>query len=233
METTRLDELPVHNNATAASMGMGMGMGNNNNNNNVVIQQYDPNMIPGNSSGGTDPRQLAMSGAPPPGIDQRTLNELVSGVQRASGAGMTGLPSRDIPRESLSMQHDEQIKPNYIPREPHSGSDGNGQDDYISRYESSDEVRENNRRSRNKTDTLETLYTEFQMPILLGVLYFMFQMPALRTAIMQFLPSMFNKDGNMNLQGLIMMSVAYAVAYYVLTKVVNSLEGTGTSSVFT
>jgi len=226
METTRLDELPVHNNSTAASMGMGMG--NNNNNNNVVIQQYDPNMIPGNSGGGTDPRQLAMSGAPPPGIDQRTLNELVSGVQRASGAGMTGLPSRDIPRESLSMQHDEQIKPNYIPREP-------AQDDYISRYESSDEVRENNRRSKNKTDTLETLYTEFQMPILLGVLYFMFQMPALRTAIMQFLPSMFNKDGNMNLQGLIMMSVAYAVAYYVLTKVVNSLEGTGTgtSSVFT
>jgi hypothetical protein len=46
---------------------------------------------------------------------------------------------------------------------------------------------------------------------------------------MQFLPSMFNKDGNMNLQGLIMMSVAYAVAYYVLTKVVNAAE---TSSAF-
>ena len=212
METTRLDELPVHNNATAASMGMGMG-----NSNNVVIQQYDPNMIPGNGNGTTDPRQLAMSGAPPPGIDQRTLNELVSGVQRASGAGMTGLPSRDIPHESLSMQHDEQIKPNYIPREP-------AQDDYISRYESSDEVRENNRRSRNKTDTLEMLYTEFQMPILMGVVYFMFQMPALRTAILQFLPSMFNKDGNMNLQGLIMMSVGYSVVYYILTKVISTAE---------
>jgi hypothetical protein len=220
METTRLDELPVHNNSTAASMGMGMGMGMGNNNNNVVIQQYDPNMIPGNGGNGngtTDPRQLAMSGAPPPGIDQRTLNELVSGVQRASGAGMTGLPSRDIPRESLSMQHDEQIKPNYIPREP-------AQDDYISRYESSDEVRENNRRSRNKTDTLEMLYAEFQMPILMGVVYFMFQMPALRTAILQFLPSVFNKDGNMNLQGLIMMSVGYSVVYYILTKVISTAE---------
>lgn len=220
METTRLDELPVHNNSTAASMGMGMGMGMGNNNNNVVIQQYDPNMIPGNGGNGngtTDPRQLAMSGAPPPGIDQRTLNELVSGVQRASGAGMTGLPSRDIPRESLAMQHDEQIKPNYIPREP-------AQDDYISRYESSDEVRENNRRSRNKTDTLEMLYAEFQMPILMGVVYFMFQMPALRTAILQFLPSMFNKDGNMNLQGLIMMSVGYSVVYYILTKVISTAE---------
>jgi hypothetical protein len=219
MDTTRLDELPVHNNSTAA-LGGGGGAGNN-----IVMQQYDPNMIPnGGGGGGPDPRQLAMNGAPPPGIDQRTLNELVSGVQRASGAGMTSLPSRDIPRDSLSMQHDDQIKPNYIPRD-HGHGQGQGEDDYISRYESTDEVRENNRRSKNKSDTLETLYTEFQMPILIGVIYFMFQMPALRTAIMQFLPSMFNKDGNMNLQGLVSMSVLYAVAYYILTKIINATEG--------
>jgi len=215
MDTTRLDELPVHNNSTAALGGGG--------NNNIVMQQYDPNMIPGTGGGGggTDPRQLAMNNAPPPGIDQRTLNELVSGVQRASGAGMTSLPSRDIPRDSLSMQHDDQIKPNYIPRDRVHNQ---GDDDYISRYESTDEVRENSRRSKNKSDTLETLYTEFQMPILIGVIYFMFQMPALRTAIMQFLPSMFNKDGNMNLQGLVSMSVLYAVAYYILTKIINATE---------
>ena len=219
MDTTRLDELPVHNNSTAASIGGGGGGGNN-----VMIQQYDPNMIPGMGSGnGNDPRQLAMSGAPPPGIDQRTLNELVSGVQRASGSGMTSLPSRDIPRESLAMQHDEQIKPNYIPREA-GGPHRDERDDYISRYESSDEVRENNRRSRNKVDTLETLYSEFQMPIMMGVLYFMFQLPALRVAIMQFLPSMFNKDGNMNLHGLVGMSIAYAIAYYVLTKIITAVE---------
>ena len=217
MDTTRLDELPVHNNSTAALGGGG--------NNNVVMQQYDPNMIPGagGGGGGPDPRQLAMNGAPPPGIDPRTLNELVSGVQRASGAGMTSLPSRDIPRDSLSMQHDDQIKPNYIPRDRGHGQ-SHGEDDYISRYESTDEVRENNRRSKNKSDTLETLYMEFQMPILIGVVYFMFQMPALRTAIMQFLPSMFNKDGNMNLQGLVSMSVLYAVAYYILTKIINATE---------
>jgi hypothetical protein len=202
MDTTRLDELPVHNNSTAAAIGQ---------QNNIVMQQYDPNM-------GPPQQQLAMSGAPPPGIDQRTLNELVSGIQRASGAGMTALPSRDIPRDSLAMQHDEQVKPNYIPRQPESAAN-----DYISRYQSSDEVRENNRRSKNKTDTLETIYTEFQMPILVGVIYFMFQMPALRTVVMQFLPSLFNKDGNLNLPGLVATSVAYASAYYVVTKLVNAV----------
>lgn len=209
MDTTRLDELPVHNNSSASSIGQPAG-------NNIVIQQYDPNMM--NVAGPPQQQQQAM--------DQRTLQELVSGVQRASGAGMTGLPARDIPRDSLAMQHDEQVKPNYVPRHPDNvgGNSGSAseQGDYIKRYESTDDVQRNNRRNQNRADTLETLYTEFQMPILMGVLYFIFQMPALRVGIMQFLPSLFNKDGNMNLVGLVATSVGYAIAYYIITKIISA-----------
>ena len=204
MDTTRLDDLPVHNNASASSIGQQMGT-------NVVIQQYDPNM------GGGAPAQAQ----PQAVMDQRTLQELVSGVQRASSAGMTTLPARDIPRDSLAMQHDEQIKPNYIPeqqQQQRSIDDAGSGGDYIKRYESSDDVRRNNRREQNKMDTLETLYTEFQMPILLGVLYFIFQMPAIRAHLLQIIPSLFNRDGNLNLIGLIATSCTYAVAYYVITK---------------
>jgi len=149
---------------------------------------------------------------------------LVSGVQRASSAGMTALPARDIPRDSLSMQHDEQIKPNYIPQpqqHPHQSTSGDGGGlggDYIKRYETSDDVQRNNRREQNKMDTLEALYTEFQMPILLGVLYFIFQMPAIRAHMLQIIPSLFNRDGNLNLIGLVATSCAYAIAYYIITK---------------
>lgn len=206
MDTTRLDELPVHNNSSASSIGQPAG-------NNIVIQQYDPNMM---NVAGPPQQQQAM--------DQRTLQELVSGVQRASGAGMTALPARDIPRDSLAMQHDEQVKPNYVPRHPDNvgGNSGSATEsaDYIKRYESTDDVQRNNRRTQNRADTLETLYTEFQMPILMGVLYFIFQMPALRTGIMQFLPSLFNKDGNMNLTGLVATSVGYATAYYIIIKII-------------
>jgi hypothetical protein len=214
MDTTRLDELPVHNNSSASSIGQPAG-------NNIVIQQYDPNMM--NMTAGPPQQQQQQSG-----MDQRTLQELVSGVQRASGAGMTGLPARDIPRDSLAMQHDEQVKPNYVPRHPdnfggNSGSSVIGEsDDYIKRYESTDDVQRNNRRNQNRADTLETLYTEFQMPILMGVMYFIFQMPALRVGIMQFLPSLFNKDGNMNLTGLVATSVGYATAYYIITKIISA-----------
>ena len=214
MDTTRLDELPVHSNSSASSLGQPVG-------NNIVIQQYDPNMM--NMPSGPQQQQQQQQQA---GMDQRTLQELVSGVQRASGAGMTALPARDIPRDSLAMQHDDQVKPNYVPRHPdnvggNSGSAGEPED-YIKRYESTDDVQRNNRRTQNRADTLETLYNEFQMPILMGVLYFIFQMPALRTGIMQFLPSLFNKDGNMNLTGLVATSVGYATAYYIITKVISA-----------
>ena len=203
MDTTRLDDLPVHNNASASSIGQQMGT-------NIVIQQYDPNMT---GSGSVAPAQAQA------GMDQRTLQELVSGVQRASSAGMTALPSRDIPRDSLQMQHDEQIKPNYIPQPPpHPQHPTDG--DYIKRYETSDDVQRNNRREQNKMDTLEAIYTEFQMPILLGVLYFIFQMPVIRTHVLQIIPSMFNRDGNLNLIGLIATSSAYAIMYYVITKLI-------------
>jgi len=208
MDTTRLDDLPVHNNASASSIGQQMGT-------NVVIQQYDPNM-----GGGVQAQAQAQSQQSQAVMDQRTLQELVSGVQRASSAGMTALPARDIPRDSLAMQHDEQIKPNYIPQQQqqHSNDDDGSGGDYIKRYETSDDVQRNNRRAQNRMDTLETLYTEFQMPILLGVLYFIFQMPAIRAHMLQIIPSLFNRDGNLNLIGLVATSCAYAIAYYVITK---------------
>jgi hypothetical protein len=182
--------------------------------NNVVIQQYDPNMSAGPvAASGASNQQSVM--------DQRTLQELVSGVQRASSAGMTALPSRDIPRDSLSMQHDEQVKPNYIPQQQHRAQDEIGSDgDYIKRYETSDDVHQNNRRSQHRLDTLEEIYTEFQMPILLGVMYFIFQMPSIRAHMLQMVPSLFNKDGNFNLIGLIVTSSSYAIAYYIISKLV-------------
>ena len=85
METTRLDELPVHNNSTAASMGMGMGMGMGNNNNNVVIQQYDPNMIPGHGGNGNGTRidhALAVAGVTRASTRQRGCADVGASIPR-------------------------------------------------------------------------------------------------------------------------------------------------------
>jgi hypothetical protein len=76
-------------------------------------------------------------------LEDEDLNELTD---------MSDTFHPNAPWHSLSMQHDDQIKPNYIPRDRGHGQ-GQGDDDYISRYESTDEVRENNRRSKNKSIT--------------------------------------------------------------------------------
>jgi hypothetical protein len=44
------------------------------------------------------------------------INELVSGLQRASASGLTTLQSRDIPMNTMNMMNDPQIQPNFVPR---------------------------------------------------------------------------------------------------------------------
>ena len=46
-----------------------------------------------------------------PSINQKNLNQFVSGIQQASAAGMTSLPSRDIPTNQQHLSQDANIQP--------------------------------------------------------------------------------------------------------------------------
>jgi hypothetical protein len=145
-----------------------------------------------------------------PAINQQNLNQFVSGIQQASAAGMTGLPERDIPQNQEALTRDQQMKPNYIPRpEPV---------DYIKEQQNNEEIIREYARRQNKTDSLDNLYNELQIPILIAVLYFTFQLPVVRKNLFKFLPSLFSKDGNPNLSGYIMNSILFATLYFGLTK---------------
>ena len=48
-------------------------------------------------------------------LDQSTISQIVNGLQQASLAGATTLPSRDIPLHTQQLTNDAQIQPNYIP----------------------------------------------------------------------------------------------------------------------
>lgn len=145
-----------------------------------------------------------------PAINQQNLNQFVTGIQQASAAGMTGLPARDIPQNQESLTRDQQMKPNYIPRpEP---------TDYIKEQHNNEEMIREYARKQQKTDTLDDMYNELQIPILIAVLYFTFQLPVVRKNLFKFLPSLFSKDGNPNLSGYILNSVVFASLYFGLTK---------------
>jgi hypothetical protein len=147
-------------------------------------------------------------------LDQTTINQIVNGLQAASVAGITQLPSRDIPRSVEQLTQDPQVQPNYI--QP-------TQRDYIKESDSTEEMI----RQREKTDRQdkqsEQLYDEMQTPVLLSILYFLFQLPILRKLLSQYLPVLFGTDGNININGLGFMSIAYGGCYYFLDKIMRTI----------
>lgn len=148
------------------------------------------------------------------------MNELISGVQRASMTGMTALPSRDIPRDTSGMMQDAQVQPTYVPQPQRHV-------DYIQDHETSstlERVMHQNTRGSNRTDTLETFYEEVQSPLMLAILYFAFQLPAVKRYMFRYLPSaLFNADGNANLTGLIVTSAMFGLSFYTLQKSMTQL----------
>ena len=155
-----------------------------------------------------------------PALMQKNMNQFISGIQQASAAGMTALPSRDIPQNQDHLVQDQQIKANFIPS-PLPNQPGGAGGDYIANYKTSDDIIRENMRREKKTDSLDAIYNEFQVPILIAVLFFLFQLPIIRKNMFKFLPMLFSKDGNFNISGYVSNSVLFGLAYYVMTKTIN------------
>ena len=103
-------------------------------------------------------------------LDQTTINQIVSGLQQASTTGITQLPSRDIPQNISTISQDPQIQPNYIPPPVNKS-------DYIQQYESNEDIINNYNKSHKNSNSLDEMYNEIQIPLLLSILYFLFQLP--------------------------------------------------------
>ena len=225
-DTTSIDDLP-----TAS------GQNANTQNHNIVIQKtepgamsYSPNVPDLAPLQQQQPQQQQQQQHQPhqqgPPLNpnqqpnQKLMNELVSGVQRASMTGMTALPSRDIPRDTTGMMQDAQVQPTYVPQPQRHV-------DYIQDHETSstlERVMHQNTRGSNRTDTLETFYEEVQSPLMLAILYFAFQLPAVKRYMFRYLPSaLFNADGNANLTGLIATSAMFGLSFYTLQKSMTQL----------
>jgi hypothetical protein len=155
-------------------------------------------------------------------IPSNVMNEVLQGVQRASANGMTMIPTRDIPMTPNVYTHDEQSRPNYVPQSG-MGMSGGGSTDYIKDHTSMENIVRANTRQSNQIDTIEAIYYDLQMPILVGVLYFIFQMPVFRAQLLHFLPSLFGEDGNFKIMGLTATSAMFAGTLFVITLIFKKL----------
>jgi len=129
----------------------------------------------------------------------------------------TPLPSRDIPMNQIEYQHDEQIQPNFIPKQKLTS-------DYIREYEAaSEQALKTHEQKKRGEKARDNLFSDLQTPLLVALLYFIFQMPIVNTLLFKYFAflSIYNSDGNINFMGLLFKSALVGFVFYCMQYVVN------------
>jgi hypothetical protein len=103
------------------------------------------------------------------------------------------LPARDVPRETIDHVTDPQVTQQYVPPKA---------PEYIDR-----QVPE------MKQSKLDKLLDEFRIPIMVGVVYLLFEMPMSQSMLLRMAPSLMADAST----GIFFKSVAIAVAYYAVS----------------
>ena len=177
-------------------------------------QSRDIDMLQGQGQGQQQQQQMQHQQGQPAQINsmnQQNINQFVSGLQQASAAGLTALPSRDIPQTQSHLTQDQQMQPNYVPQE-HQNTD------YITEHQTNEDIIRKYNNKEQHANSLDEFYTNIQTPVLIAILYFLFQLPVVRKNLFKFLPALFSKDGNPNLSGYVVNSAIFAALYFSFSK---------------
>lgn len=103
------------------------------------------------------------------------------------------LPSRDIPRETLEHVADPQVTQSYVPPKAQ---------EYI--VPQPTEV---------KVSKMDKILEEFRIPILVGIVYLLFEMPFTQGMLLKLAPTLFTETSS----GLFVRSITFAAAFYAVT----------------
>jgi hypothetical protein len=147
--------------------------------------------------------------------DTKDMNSFVTGIQEASAAGALRLPQRDVPQNQEHLTQDQQIRANYVPAYTH---------DYIGEGPTSEDIISQHATKQKTHANVDNVLDMLQVPIILSILYFAFQMPVMRKFVFEKLPFLFAKDGNPTTIGSAIVSVAFAGAYMGLTHTLEYLS---------
>ena len=140
-------------------------------------------------------------------INNSEYSNQLNSVMNSLDKSVTNLPSRDIPSNTINLQNDYLTKQNEIPINTN---------DYIGNIIDKEKILNNNQKKENINDNLDYIFNEIKIPLLLFILYFIFQLPFIRKKVLYTLPMLFNKDGNQNIYGYVFYSLIFSISYYIL-----------------
>jgi len=242
MESTRIADLPE--NISMSNMPafppeqytMGRNAAN------AQMPSYSANIdIPNTNVGGKGANYMQMNVHPNPygqgppkvesiGLPQQThttkpsnnpyISQGESQYQQQPNMPVHRLPSRDIPHDTTSYSHDEEITPNYIPS-PKLTSE------FVKDYEDAyAKTAEQSKRQKRVVRTIDDLFLEIRIPIVVALLFMVFQSPFFHTTVFKQLSflGVYGPDGNVNMMGLVVKSALFGLGYYALDKVVDYIR---------
>lgn len=196
---------------------------------NIPIQQQSNNIVMNtveqiSQSTSQMPGQMPTYQPPPP-METRVQNneqqtppnyhEMIGQLQQAIQTGATSLPSKHVPIDPSKVTTDPNIQANFI---PNSNNTNYIQNDMLVK----DLINEDTLYNKSQK-SYEFLFNEFKMPLLIGLLFFIFQIPVFKKKMRNIFPILVSKDGNNNIYGYVFNSLLFVIAYYILNKLIEYL----------
>jgi len=206
-DTTSLDDLPVNPSIDMGQGNVQLAVAENVKINSEVdmrrMEEERRHMITQTNNNNNNSMQA--------NIASNDMNQFISGIQQASSQGMLNMPSRDIPQVVSQVAMDTQARSNFIPQTSNH--------DYIGQTMSNDEIIKYHQTKQKQENSVDVIYEELQTPVLISILFFIFQLPLIRKQIFKFFPTLLKSDGNPSLGGYLYSSLLFGTGFYVLNKI--------------
>ena len=149
-------------------------------------------------------------------LSSTDINKIVEGIQLASANNMTGLPTRDIPMNQSKITNDPKVQPNHIPT--HKAG-------FVEDFDKTQAVLYKQQQEHKKDEKrMNDVYDDLQEPILICVLFFIFQLPFINKTIFRYIPSLFLKERSPSLGGFLLKTILFGTAFFGIKKVINRLS---------
>lgn len=146
---------------------------------------------------------------PPPHPTSRNFESVTPSIQKSPEYS---IPSRDIPMDTTQYTQDRMIRPEHIPDEKIY--------DYLEEYEPPLENEPN-----EKVNGLGDLVANLQIPIIVAILFFIFQSNTINVLLNKYAGGMmlFGEDGNINMYGIALKSVMFGFVFFGINYLVSNM----------
>lgn len=208
--TTNLSTLPQAPNVPQQTIPQMSNSGQN-----VIISDGNPTTY---STSDFDQRRPHIVDMSDKSGGNKSMEAIMKQVQAASSQGLTNISKVPTHHAATGQQHtiDNEAMANNLEKseELEKKRVRFAEDDYIKNYQMPNTVELNNDIQSETT----TLLNELKIPIIVGLLYYIFEMPGVKKMLLKAFPKMFKTDANINDYGALLMAIIFGVLYYAITK---------------